>query len=106
MEIPDNLFMALLPVLLPVVISLIGGFAVLIWRIGVIHTEFKHLQKALQEEVVRGKEHEQECAERMRRVYTKLDELGRGVATIESRIDAYGRVRGMMSVEDIGRQGR
>ena len=102
MDFDANLFVTLLPVF----ITLIGGFSVLIWRIGVIHTEFKHHQEDLLEQKVRVAKHEEECAERMRRVYTKLDELGRGVAAIESRMDVYGRVRGMMGVDELGRQGR
>ena len=89
----SGMFWQLFPVLLPVLVTLIGGFAVLVWRIGVLHTEFKHLQGKVLGQENRADKHEEECAERMRRLYGKIDELGRGMATIEGLIDAYGRVR-------------
>ena len=93
MDDTSGMFWTALPVFLPVLLTLIGGFSVLIWRIGVIHTEFRHLQEKMEAQEERVDKHEAECAERMRRVYIKLDDLGRGMATIEGLIDAYGRVR-------------
>ena len=83
----------MLAVVIPLMVTLIGGFAVLIWRLGTLYTEFQQLKTAMEASEKRIEKHEGECVERMRRVYVKLDELGRGMAIIEGSIDAYGRLQ-------------